>query len=86
MTVSQVKKYGPVQEGKSQKIFCRKAQVVGRNLPDDFRPEYCFHVRAISGVFLKDVIRSKNVAEKSDFENSKCRILEDEGVSMGVWV
>ncbi len=76
-------------------IFYRKAQVAGRNLPDDFRPEYCFHVRAISGVFRQDVIRSKNVAEKSDFENSKSRILdkldfrrknEDVGVDLRVRV
>jgi len=36
----------------------RKAQEVDRNPPEknpeNFRPEYCFHVPAISGVFLQD--------------------------------
>jgi hypothetical protein len=39
---------------------CRKAQEVGRNPPEEkpniFRPEYCFHVPAISGACLQDTV------------------------------
>jgi hypothetical protein len=40
--------------------FRRRAQEVGRNLPEEkpkiFWPEYCFHVPAISGAFLQDPV------------------------------
>jgi hypothetical protein len=39
----------------------------GKNL-DRFRPEYCFHVPAISGVFLQDTLT---------FPHLSCRIMRD---------
>jgi hypothetical protein len=36
----------------------------GKN-PDNLRPEYCFHVSAISGIFLKDLVT---------FPHLSCRI------------
>jgi hypothetical protein len=39
----------------------------GKN-SDNFRPEYCFHVSAISSVFLQDTVT---------FPHLSCRILQD---------
>jgi hypothetical protein len=39
-------------------------EFTGKN-PDNFRPEYCFHVLAISGVFLHDTVT---------FPHLSCRI------------
>jgi hypothetical protein len=36
--------------------FYQKAQAMGRNPPDNFRPEYCFHFRGISDVFLRNTV------------------------------
>jgi hypothetical protein len=57
-------RYEPVPAGKQRKSLehgnsipagpCRKAQEVGRNLPENFWPEYCFHIPTISGFFLPE--------------------------------
>jgi hypothetical protein len=39
----------------------------GKN-PNNFRPEYCFHIPAISGVFLRDTVT---------FSHLSCRIPRD---------
>jgi len=61
--VSQVKMYGPVPDGKRGSW----QEYTGKN-PDNFRPEYCFHVPAISGVSLQDTVT---------FPHLSCRILRD---------
>jgi hypothetical protein len=44
-----------------------RQEYTGKN-PDDFRSEYCFHVPAISGVFLQDPVT---------FPHLPCRIPGD---------
>jgi hypothetical protein len=34
-----------------------RREIIGKNL-DNFRPEYCFHVPTISGVFLPEPART----------------------------
>jgi hypothetical protein len=54
--LTQVEKYWLVPAGKHLKSVEHGSSIPAGNFPDDFRPEYCFHLTPIFYVFLQDTL------------------------------